>query len=241
VPQAPGNSTAEAKAIDGLPESYRVWRASRLGRVTDEIEERLLLDLLGRVDGLQLLDLGCGDGVLASKLAHRGAFVTGLDADARMLSAARGRARQESVELHLVNGRVEAPPFADGAFDCVVAVTVLCFIRDADRTIARLVRLLRPGGRMIIGELGRWNLWAASRRIHGWFGSPTWSAARFRTSSELRSLLHSHGMAITDVRGAVFYPPLGLTAGLLARFDPWLGRRTTLGAAFVAVSATRPA
>jgi 2-polyprenyl-3-methyl-5-hydroxy-6-metoxy-1,4-benzoquinol methylase len=93
--------------------------------------------------------------VYVLKLARRGAFVTGLDADARMLSAASRRARQESIELRLVHGRVEAPPFADGAFDCVVAVTVLCFVCDADRTIAQLVRLLRPGGHVVIGELGR--------------------------------------------------------------------------------------
>jgi uridine phosphorylase/SAM-dependent methyltransferase len=158
-----------------------------------------------------------------------------------MLSAARRRAKKEAIELDLVSGRVEAPPFADGSFDRIIAVTVLCFVRDADRAIAQLVRLLRPGGHVVIGELGRWNLWAATRRIRGWLGSPIWKAARFRTSGDLRFLLERHGLTVTAVRGAVFYPPQGLAALLLARFDPWLGRRTTTGAAFIALSATKPA
>jgi len=45
-----------------------------------------------------------------------------------MLTAARLRAKAESVELNVVQGRAEAPPFLDGSFDCVVAVTVLCFV-----------------------------------------------------------------------------------------------------------------
>jgi hypothetical protein len=57
---------------------------------------------------------------------------------------------------------------------------------------------------------------------------------------ELRSLLEGHGLAVTETRGAIFYPPSGLAAFLLARFDPWLGRRTTIGAAFIALSATKP-
>jgi 2-polyprenyl-3-methyl-5-hydroxy-6-metoxy-1,4-benzoquinol methylase len=61
------------------PAAYEEWRSSRLGQITDALEERLLLDLLGPVRGLAVLDVGCGDGVLASALARRGAQVTGLD------------------------------------------------------------------------------------------------------------------------------------------------------------------
>jgi len=69
--------------VVALPESYSLWRSSRLGRITDTLEERVILDLLGSIDGLDVLDLGCGDGVLASTLAHHGARVTGLDTDPR--------------------------------------------------------------------------------------------------------------------------------------------------------------
>lgn len=222
-----------------LAGSYARWRSSRVGRITDKLEERLVLELLGPVDRLDVLDVGCGDGALAATLSHNGARVTGLDSDPRMLEAAHARAKAESFDLTLVAGRAEALPFADGTFDCVVAVTVLCLIPQADKAIAEMARVLRPGGRLVIGELGKWNFWAAFRRIRGWLGTPTWSAARFRTAGELRRLLESRGLTVCDTRGAIFYPPLGLTALLLAHLDLWLGRRATFGAAFVALGAIK--
>jgi ubiquinone/menaquinone biosynthesis C-methylase UbiE len=232
-------SVAEGSVTD-LPNAYRRWRSRRLGRTTDALEERLILDLLNPADGRRVLDVGCGDGALATALSRRGARVTGLDADPRMLTAARDRALAESVEVDLVNGQAEALPFPDGAFDDVVAVTVLCFVQRADHAIAEMARVLRPGGRLVIGELSRWSFWAAIRRIRGWLGASTWKAARFHTAGELRSLLEPHGLIVREARGAIYYPPSGFAASLVAHFEPWLGRRTTVGAAFVALSAIKP-
>lgn len=222
-----------------LAESYSRWRSSRLGQITDGLEERLILGLLGDVDHLDVLDVGCGDGALAAALSRRGARVTGLDPDPHILEAARTRAEAESVDLHLVPGRAEALPFVDETFDRVVAVTVLCFIPQADQAIAEMARVLKPGGRLVIGELGRWSLWAALRRFRGWLGAPTWRTARFRTVGELRSLLGRHGLTVRETRGSVYYPPSGPAASLMAPIDPWLGRQTTFGAAFVALSANK--
>ena len=157
-----------------------------------------------------------------------------------MLAAARARAEAVSVMLDLVHGHAEVLPFPDGAFDRVVAVTVLCFVHEPDRAIAEMARVLKPGGRLVVGELGRWSLWAAVRRVRGWLGASTWRAARFRTAGELQSLLERHGLAVRETRGSVYYPPCGLGASLMAPFDPWLGRRMTLGAAFIALSAAKP-
>jgi ubiquinone/menaquinone biosynthesis C-methylase UbiE len=156
-----------------------------------------------------------------------------------MLDAARTRAKAESVDLHLVPGRAEALPFADETFDRVVAVTVLCFIPQADQAIAEMARVLRPSGRLVIGELARWSLWAAIRRVRGWLGAPTWRAARFRTAGELQRLLQRHGLTVREARGSVYYPPSGPAASLMAPIDPWLSRQTTFGAASVALSATK--
>jgi ubiquinone biosynthesis O-methyltransferase len=236
---AQGTDVARSRSPTGLPAAYEHWRSSRLGQITDALEERLLLDLLGPVRGLSVLDVGCGDGVLGSALARRGAHVTGLDTDPQMLAAARDRARSESVELHLVRGRAEALPFEGETFDRVVAVTVLCFVRETDRAVGEIARVLKPGGRLVIGELGRWSLWAAIRRVKGWFGAPTWKAVRFHTAKELRSLLDAHGLNVDKTVGAIYYPHMGITALLLARFDTWCARWTSIGAAFIAVLASK--
>ena len=77
------------------------------------------------------------------------------------------------------------------------------------------------------------------RRVRGWLGSATWKAARFRTATELCALAKGAGLSVTEIRGAVFYPPVGLLARALAPIDSWLGRLTTFGAAFVALTALR--
>ncbi len=118
-------------------------------------------------------------------------------------------------------------------------MTVLCFVPDAKAAVREMARALRPGGRLVLGELGRWSLWASTRRVRGWLGSPTWKAARFRDAGELRKLAEAAGLTVTATRGAIFYPPAGWLARVMAPVDPWLGRRTTIGAAFIAFAATR--
>jgi ubiquinone/menaquinone biosynthesis C-methylase UbiE len=195
--------------------------------------------MAGSLDGRWVLDVGCGDGALAVAMARAGARVTGLDADPRMLAAARSRADGVSVPLQLVEGQAEALPFGDAEFDLVVAVTVLCFVQQAERAVQEMARVLRPPGRLVIGELGRRNLWAAKRRVSGWLGSRTWRTVTFRTCEEFKNLVASAGLSIDQVRGAIFYPPCGVCAGLVAPVDPWLGRQTTAGAAFLAIAAMK--
>lgn len=235
------NTGAQKQRAAGLIESYARWRSSNLGQITDALEQQLLFDVLGSVAGKTLLDVGCGDGAFALKLAQRGAVVIGLDPDPAMIAAARQRARIENVQLRLIVGKSEALPFPNSEFDLVLAVAALCFVPDAERAIAEMARVLKPGGRLIIGELSSQSLWAAYRRVRGWFGHPLWRAARFRSQAELCQLVSGAGLDVLEMRGAAYYPPSGAAARLLAVVDPWLGRRTALGAAFIALSAAKPA
>lgn len=106
-------------------------------------------------------------------------------------------------------------PFAPHTFDVVVAVTVLCFIGNAGSALREMLRVLKPGGRLIIGELGRSSSWAAVRRVKGWLGSPVWRRARLRSPSELKRLAMEVGLVDASVTGTIFYPPIGIAARLL--------------------------
>jgi ubiquinone biosynthesis O-methyltransferase len=231
--------TTDGSAI--LPAAYRTWRASELGRITDRIEEKRLVELIGPVAGKRVLDVGCGDGVLSLRLAEAGGIVTGLDADPAMLTAARQRAATPGAAITFVQGDARSLPVADSSFDVVVTVTVLCFIVDAERAVKEMARVLRPGGRLVIGELGRFSLWAAKRRVSGWLGSHTWRKAHFRTAGELRRIALAAGLEVDDVRGAIYYPPCNVCARLLAPIDEHFGAVTTIGAAFIAIAALKPA
>jgi ubiquinone/menaquinone biosynthesis C-methylase UbiE len=222
------------------PEAYKGWRATSLGSLTEAIEQRLVLELMGDVGGVRLLDAGCGDGALVCEAAASGAEVIGIDPDPAMLITARRRAANAGVQATFLEGRAERLLFPDASFDMVASITVLCFVPDAGGALREMARVLRPGGRLVLGELGRWNLWAVRRRVLGWLGSQTWKAARFRTASELRILAEQAGLLVTMQRSAIYYPPVGVLARVLAPLDPWLGRVTTIGAAFIAMKAIKP-
>lgn len=224
---------------NSLSDAYRRWRGSLLGQVTDLREAELIDELIGDVEGLDVLDVGCGDGALMASLASKGARVTGIDPDPAMLAAALKRADALGQRFALHRGSAEALPFADCSFDRIVAVAVLCFIAKPDLAIAEMARVLRPDGAIILGELGKTNAWAAIRRIKGWLGSPVWRSARFRNAAELQSVLTRRGLRVCAVRGAISYPPIGLAAMAMDPIDRWFGRRTTAGAAFIAIKAQK--
>lgn len=108
-------------------------------------ERPALLALLPPLDGLRVLDAGCGSGVYAGLLAERGARVTGIDESAAMLAHARRRLAGTGVELRTADLRAPLP-FADASFDGVVSALVLHYLRDWSAPLAELRRVLRPGG-----------------------------------------------------------------------------------------------
>jgi len=221
------------------PESYRGWRASPLGSITEELEQQLVFEMAGDLSGARLLDIGCGDGAYAVLAAKRGARVVGVDASDGMLEAARENARSANVEVGFHRADARTLPFADGVFDLAIAVTVLCFQKDPGPLLNEMARVLAPGGRLVIGELGKWSTWSFLRRIRSWFGSPAWRQARFRSALQLRREIERAGARIEHVRGCIYYPPVSFAARLLSPFDRLPSSLTTLGAAFIAISARR--
>jgi len=215
------------------PLDYAAWRRSRLGRVTEALELEAVLRAADEVSGQDVLDVGCGDGLYTVALARRGARVFGLDRSLPALRSATRKADEVGVRMRLAAGDAIRLPFADTSFELVVAVTVLCFVSSPENAIREVERVLRPGGRFVLGELGRWSTWAAWRRVRGMFGDRTWAGARFWTPEDLQGLMRGAGLIPGRVEGAAFYPPSGIAAAALAPLDPWLGRVTTVGAAFL--------
>jgi len=235
------NEAQADRAVPGLePGLYAEWRTADIGVITDRLERALILELAGNVSGASVLDVGCGDGDLAVELWERGAQATGIDASQEMIYAARVRAKNQKAAIAFEVAVAEHLPFRSDQFDIVVAVTILCFVQDPAPVFREMARVLRPGGRLVIGELGRWSFWAALRRVRAWCGSALWRRASFRSQHELTSLSEQAGLAVATVRGATYYPRWRFAARLCARWDRALGRLTTVGAAFIALSAVKP-
>lgn len=108
-------------------------------------ERPALLDLVGDVAGLDVLDLGCGPGVTTAALVDRGARVTGVDGSAPLLAHARGL----SDAAFVVHDLADPLPFPDDGFDLVVSGLVLHYLPDWTAVLAEVARVLRPGGRFV--------------------------------------------------------------------------------------------
>jgi len=102
-----------------------------------------------------VLDLGCGTGSLSVLLAGAGHEVRGLDASREMLGLARAKRDAAGVAVQFTDGDAADPPYGAGSADVVMCRHVLWALDDRDTVLARWVRLLRPGGRLVLIE-GRW-------------------------------------------------------------------------------------
>lgn len=237
----PAKGEATSRAGQFGPGVYADWRRSSLGEITEALEHRVILSLAGPLQDRSVLDVGCGDGTLAAVIARAGAVrVSGCDIDQRMVARAWARGISDGIHIDLAVARSQALPFPDDTFDVVTCITVLAFVPDTDNALREMARVLRPGGRLVIGDLGRWSLWAVRRRIRGWFGAKLWRTARFRTAKELAALAAGAGLIVGPVQGAIFFPPWVTLARVMAPLDPLLGKVTTVGAAFLAIQATKP-
>ena len=118
--------------------------AGRFKREVDDDDYRLraVVRALDGLDRPKVLDLGCCKGRFARRLEARGASVVGLDLSARMLAEAEG--------LDRVRGAVRDLPFADGAFDAVIAIETFEHVRDVHAALVEARRVLRPGGRLVV-------------------------------------------------------------------------------------------
>jgi SAM-dependent methyltransferase len=110
----------------------------------------VVLDAAHIVPGTRLLDAGCGAGLLALLASLRGAQVTALDASVPLLATARQRLPAAEVR----EGELEALPSADASFDAVTAVNSLFYAPDMAAAMREFVRVVRPGGRVVVTAWG---------------------------------------------------------------------------------------
>lgn len=107
------------------------------------------LNVLGEVNGLDIVELGCGTAYFSAWLARRGARVVGVDPTPAQLETARRMQRETGLEFPLVEAAGEEVPLPDASFDIVHSEYGASIWADPYLWIPEAARLLRPGGRLI--------------------------------------------------------------------------------------------
>lgn len=141
-------------AADKQRENARAtWAAGDWDRVALLITPvgELVVDRIGIEPGVELLDVGCGSGKnVAIPAALRGAKVVGADVTPELLELARRHAADAGADIEWVEADAQDLPFADASFDRVTSTFGAMFAPDHARAAAELVRVCRPGGRIVM-------------------------------------------------------------------------------------------
>lgn len=144
-----------------------------------------------------VLDLGVGSGAFAGEL---GATV-GVDISRKMLELSAKR------KIRVVQADAQAVPVRDRIFDTVVVSFTMCFVPDVTAMLREAFRVLRKGGRLILGEVPADSSWGRLYGQMGRQGDPYYRRARFFTLRESLSLLRKAGFEIDSAYGTVTLGP----------------------------------
>ncbi|MGB2932299.1 MAG: bifunctional 2-polyprenyl-6-hydroxyphenol methylase/3-demethylubiquinol 3-O-methyltransferase UbiG [Methyloceanibacter sp.] len=163
------------------------------------------------LEGLNLLDIGCGGGLVCEPLARLGAGVTGIDPGAESIDAAKAHAEAGGLVIDYQAATAEELAARGQSYDAVLLLEVVEHVPDVPALLKAIAPLVRPGGLMILSTLNR-TLKAYALAIVGaeyilrWLPVGTHQWDRFVTPGELRSALAGAGLMLTDTTGMIYDP-----------------------------------
>jgi 2-polyprenyl-6-hydroxyphenyl methylase/3-demethylubiquinone-9 3-methyltransferase len=168
------------------------------------------------LEGLRLLDVGCGGGLVAEPMRRLGATVTGIDASERNIKTAIAHLRSSTLDIDYRVGTVEALAAAGEApFDAVLNLEVVEHVADPAFFLKTSAGLVAPGGMTIVATINRTLKAFALAKVGaeyvlGWLPRGTHDPARFQKPEEISAALAAAGMTVTAAAGVAYNPLLDL-------------------------------
>jgi len=195
-----------------------------IGELVAATQARVLANMVGRIQGRPILDVGTGTGRAALLLARGGARVTAVDASDQMLEVARKRAAEERAQITFERGDAHALQFADKAFDVVICLRVLMHAPDWHRCLSELCRVAE---RLVIFDYpaaaSAAALESASRRVLHTFRVRT-EAYRVFSDRAIRAALDENGYRVRSVHRQFVLPIAFHKLVGSRRFTLWIER-----------------
>ncbi len=185
----------------------------RLGYIRDWALEHFGRDATAMrpLDGLRVLDIGCGGGLLTEPLTRLGASVTGIDAGAKNIAIARLHAERMGLAIDYRETTSEALAAGGERFDIVLNMEVVEHVSNVPLYMKSCADLVAPGGLLFsatINRTARALAFAkfAAEYVLRWLPAGTHDWSKFLTPDELQALITRNGLRIVDKTGVVFHP-----------------------------------
>lgn len=175
------------------------------------------------LDGLTVLDAGCGAGLVAEAVHDLGATVCGIDAAERNILIAERHAAEFGKGISYRHILPEALVQEGDQFDLVLTLEVVEHVADVDLFLGSCAQLVKPGGAMVVGTLNRTFLSfvkaiIGAEYLLGWLPKGTHNWRKFVTPQELESVLGRYALVPNTLRG-VELSPVRRTWSVSKRFD----------------------
>lgn len=184
-------------------------------RQTAEAHFGLAPGLRAPLEGLRLLDIGCGGGLVCEPMARLGASVTGVDASEPNIKTALTHATEQGLKIDYRAGTAEGLLAAgEPAFDIVLNLEVVEHVSDPAQFLADTARLVKPGGLMIVATLNKTAKALATavigaEYILGWLPRGTHDWSKFLDPEDVCTPLRGAGLEINETIGVAFQPITG--------------------------------
>ncbi len=193
------------------------FNPTRLSFIRDQALRRFGRDPAARrpFEGLRLLDIGCGGGLLSEPMTRLGFRVTGVDASARNIGTASAHASEQGLVIDYRCSTAEALLEAgEPPFDVILNMEVIEHVADPGQFLRDCARMLAPGGLMIVATLNRTLKAFALAKVGAeyvlrWLPAGTHDWSKFLKPEELRGFLEGEPVAMDGPYGVVFDPLSG--------------------------------
>ena len=198
---------------NGMFKPLHMLNPCRLDYITAQISAEFGRDLSGPLpfEGLRILDIGCGGGLLSEPMARLGAEVVGADAAERNIPVAQVHAKEQGLTIDYRHITAEALAEYGEEFDVILNMEVVEHVADPLAFLRACFELLKPAGLMICSTINRNPKSFAmaiigAEYVMGWLPKGTHDWSKFITPGELYEMLRGAGMDPVDRKGFVFNP-----------------------------------
>ena len=173
--------------------------------------KNISLDSTKCLKGLDLLDIGCGGGILSVPMANLGANVLGVDAGNKNIEAANTYVKHNNISnIEFIHNTVESLP-SEHKFDVILAMEVIEHVKDIDLFLSSICKLLKPNGVLFLSTINRTIKSYAKAIIGAEYilqllpkGTHDWS--KFLKPSEINNILSQHSTTLCELDGLNFNP-----------------------------------